>query len=52
MKSIKIYLSIVSLMLLGAIGLGVYVWYTVQTLNTSVPVQNSGNENVSQPITS
>ncbi len=36
MKSIKVYLSIVTGLLIVAIGLGVYVWYTVQELNTNI----------------
>ncbi len=36
MKSIKVYLSVVTGLLLVAIGLGVYVWYTVQELNTDI----------------
>lgn len=35
MKGIKIYLGIVTALLVGAIGFGVYIWYTVQTLNTA-----------------
>ncbi len=36
MKAIKIYLGIVTFLLVVAIGLGVYVWYVVQNLNTQV----------------
>jgi hypothetical protein len=33
MKYIKVYVAIMSVMLLFALGSGVYVWYTVQTVN-------------------
>ena len=33
MKHIKIYIAVMSVMLLLALGSGVYVWYTVQTVN-------------------
>jgi flagellar basal body-associated protein FliL len=36
MKSIKIYLVIVSVLLVLAVGIGVYVWYTLQKLDTQV----------------
>jgi hypothetical protein len=36
MKSLKIYLAIVSLLLLLAIACGVYVWYTVQKTHTQM----------------
>ena len=31
MRSIKIFITIVSILLLSAIGAGIYVWYEVQT---------------------
>ncbi len=37
MKGIKIYLAIVTVLLIIAIGLGVYVWFTLQTLDTTSP---------------
>lgn len=37
MKSIKIFLGIVTVLLLIAIGLTVYVWYTLQSLKTPTP---------------
>jgi hypothetical protein len=36
MKTIKIYLAAVTILLLGAIGLGVYVWYTLQKFNEEI----------------
>ncbi len=33
MKAIKIYLVVVSILLVIAIGFGIYVWYVVQNLN-------------------
>jgi hypothetical protein len=36
MKFIKIYLVVVTTLLLIAVGLGVYVWYTLQTLDAGV----------------
>ncbi len=36
MKSLKIYLIVVSVLLCIAIGLGVYVWYALQQLNTDM----------------
>lgn len=38
MKAIKIYLIVVTLLLIGAIGLGVYAWYKIQQFNTVAPV--------------
>lgn len=35
MRAIKIYLVVVSVLLIFAIGAGVYVWYLVQKLNTT-----------------
>lgn len=35
MKLIKIYLVVVTVLLLVGIGLGVYAWYTLQALNTA-----------------
>lgn len=35
-KSIKIYLIIVTVLLVVALGFGVYVWYTLQKLNVQV----------------
>jgi flagellar basal body-associated protein FliL len=35
MKLIKIYLAVVTVLLLVGIGLGVYAWYTLQKLNTA-----------------
>ncbi len=37
MKGIKIYLAVVTVLLVVAIGLGVYVWFTLQTLDTASP---------------
>ncbi len=34
MRGIKIYLTIVTVLLIGAIGLGVYTWYVLQTMDT------------------
>lgn len=45
MKAIKIYLSIVTVLLVIAIGLGVYVWYVVQDLTT--PVEDVSQEKAS-----
>ena len=36
MKSIKIYLGIVSVLLVISIGIGVYVWYLIQNLDTQM----------------
>ena len=36
MKLIKIYLIVVTTLLVSAIGLGIYVWYTIQKLNTAI----------------
>lgn len=49
MKGIKIYLGIVTILLIGAIGFGVYIWYTIQTLNTAnntAPDSHEGSERV------
>ncbi len=37
MKAIKIYLVVVTVLLLIAIGFGIYVWYKIQSLNAVVP---------------
>jgi len=36
MKSLRIYLGVVALLLIVALGFGVYVWYVVQSLHTSL----------------
>ncbi len=36
MKIIKIYLVVATCFLVIALGLGVYIWYMVQKLNTAV----------------
>jgi hypothetical protein len=41
MKAIKIYLIVVTVLLLIAISLGVYVWYTVQTVETNETTRNT-----------
>lgn len=47
MKTLKIYLIVVSVLLVVAIGLGIYVWYIVQNLNT--PVGNVSQQETSLP---
>lgn len=47
MKAIKIYLVVVTVLLVGAIGAGVYVWYMVQNMNRSI---EQGGANAAQPI--
>lgn len=42
MKAIKIYLIVVSVLLVIAVGFGVYIWYVIQTLNQSHPVDTTG----------
>ena len=37
MKAIKIYLVVVTVLLVFAIGLGIYVWYKIQTFNAVTP---------------
>ncbi|MCF7815823.1 MAG: hypothetical protein K9M10_03605 [Candidatus Pacebacteria bacterium] len=52
MKSLKIYLGIVSVLLVCAIGLGVYVWYIVQSVDKQLgspteqmlPVSGQGSD--------
>jgi cytoskeletal protein RodZ len=39
MKWIKIYLVVVTLLLVGAIGAGVYVWFKVQALSDSLQIE-------------
>ncbi len=51
MKSIKVYLSVVTGLLVTAIGLGVYVWYTVQELNKSISNATQEGESVPAPTT-
>ena len=38
MKAIKIYLIVVTVLLITAMGFGVYVWYKVQKFNTEIGV--------------
>jgi hypothetical protein len=40
MKALKIYLIIVSLLLAVAIGLGIYIWYVLQTIQTEQGTTN------------
>lgn len=46
MRGLKIYLIVVTVLLIGALGFGVYVWYTLQTLeniaDSAYGVPNSG----------
>lgn len=59
MKAVKIYLVVVTLLLIGAIGLGVYAWYKIQQLSAVAPVisetETSGaeapNASTPEPIT-
>jgi hypothetical protein len=44
MKSSKMYLVVVTVILVIGIGLGVYVWYTLQTLSTEVPQAKNVSE--------
>jgi len=39
MKSIKIYLIVVTVLLVIAIGLGVYVWYLIQNVGSQIPTE-------------
>jgi hypothetical protein len=48
MKAIKIYLIVVSFMLLAALSMGVYVWYTYQTLQADAS-EDSGRETSKTP---
>jgi flagellar basal body-associated protein FliL len=43
MKAIKIYLVIVTVLLIGAIGLGVYVWYMIQQVPTGTGNSTTAN---------
>lgn len=36
MKTIKIYLAIASVLLVIALGFGVYIWYMVQNVHTEI----------------
>ena len=45
MKLIKIYLIVATSFLVIALGLGVYVWYVVQKLNTTTESALSNPEN-------
>lgn len=47
MKAIKIYLVVVTLLLIGAIGLGVYAWYKIQQFNTIAPIASDSDTVVS-----
>ena len=50
MKSLKIYIGVVLVLLTLGIGLGVYVWYTLQTLETVVQTEvTSPNEENIEP---
>lgn len=52
MKSLKIYIGVVLVLLTLGIGLGVYVWYTLQTLETVVPTEvTSPNDTKNDPAT-
>ncbi len=44
MKSLKIFLFVSGALLLGALALGVYVWYTIQSLNTDSVVPAAREE--------
>lgn len=48
MKAIKIYLAVVTVLLIGAIGFGVYIWYTVQTLDTATQTEGGSKKAVSK----
>ena len=52
MKGIKIYLAVVTVLLVIAIGLGVYVWFTLQTLNTTSPQEVGSVSEKSEKSTS
>lgn len=49
MKLIKIYLGVATGFLIIAIGLGIYVWYTVQKLNGVVGGERDLTTPISQP---
>jgi len=55
MKSIKIYLGIIIVLLVIALGFGVYVWYTLQKLNIDAsnlePQTTQENTGTSSPTT-
>ena len=36
MKFIKVYLAVIGTLLVFGIGLSVYVWYTIQTIDTEI----------------
>ncbi len=48
MRSIKIYLGVVTVLLLGALGFGVYVWYMVQKLQNPSALAPTEVTDVSQ----
>ncbi len=53
MKLIKIYLAVVTALLIIGIGFGMYVWYTVQKLDTEVGgvVVDEVKNNVPEEVT-
>lgn len=48
MKAVKIYLVVVTLLLIGAIGLGVYAWYKIQQLSAVAPVISETETSVAE----
>ncbi len=51
MKALKIYLAIASTLLVIALGLGVYVWYVFQQMNSSIEMKGLETESSEQGTT-